>query len=306
MKSPQALDGAISVDVVIRTLCVADRRQALLHALDTVAAQADIATRAIVVVNGQRFDAALRDEIAARQDVLLVQLDTASVIEAGLAGRDHVEAPLFTFLDDDDELIPNTLAEPAYWLTGHPACDVAVCNLYRESDGQRVLANSDMRVHCANPLLTLMSGCWLCPGAAVFRTCSIERELFNFSRPFMEWTTLAFRLLAENKTLHFMEPATVVYKDTAGSLSKGSIHQENALLALAEIMAHPICDPRTRSLARYKYANTLHVLAMQYWEQRAHVKAWNRHLRSLKNGGLTRYALFTRKLLLPKRSITNS
>ncbi|MES1925718.1 glycosyltransferase [Salinisphaera sp. T31B1] len=300
--STGSIPGRKRVDVIIRTLCEADRRDALLRALQTIGDQRGVSTRAIVVVNGSRFDITLRDEIAARSDVCLVQLEQASLIAAGLSGWDHVDAPYFTFLDDDDELIPDSLASPAGWLDAHPRCDVAVCNIYHERAGRRVLASPDMDVHHANPLLTLMSGCWLHPGAALFRSAAIERSLFDFQRPFMEWTTLAFRLVAQEKRLHFMQQPTVVYNDTQGSLSKGPEHQEHALLALAEIMAHPACDAQTYRRARYKYANTLHVLAMAYWQQGEYRKAWSRHLRSLRNGGLRRYALFTRKLVRPARS----
>ena len=106
-----------SLDVIVRTLADAQRSGLLFRALDSIQSRSGVTARPIVVVNGQRFDAATLAALKSRPGILLHQEQQASAGLALVAGRKLVTAPFFSYLDDD-ELIAGSLKRadrPASW-----------------------------------------------------------------------------------------------------------------------------------------------------------------------------------------------
>lgn len=286
------------IDVIIRTLAEKSRRAGLERALESIVAQAGVRARPLIVVNGQRYDDDVVAWLKTIPGAVYAYLPEGSLNGARLHGRAMVTAPFFTFLDDDDEFVTDSLAHPARWMLDHPDCDAAITAVHLVS-GDGVVEHDETdrsRVRRA-PVRALLDACWLHPGSGLFRTDKIGVDLLDLGRDYMEWTHLAFRLVVEDRRLHFMDVPTVLYNDTAGSMSKNLRHQENAVEVMTEIMTHPALDRATRRAARRKHAAVLHHLAAGYAREGAYARAWNRHLRSLRSGGWTRYLLFTRKLL---------
>jgi hypothetical protein len=217
-------------------------------------------------------------------------------------GRSLATAPYFAFLDDDDELIADSLLEPLQWLAGHPDCDVVVTNGYFvKADGStKELTHFATGTALRRPALWLMTDGWLAPGAFVCRTASLPSRMFSDRWCNMEWTRLAFELCAEKKNIHFMDVPTMCYHDTQHSLSKGTRHLEAQLELVTQVRRDHRFDRETRRAASRKRLRTLHHLAIRYQRGGSYFRAWRYHLGSLCPPYTFKYLLVSRKLILPK------
>ncbi len=292
---------SVTLDVIVRTRADAPRSKLLFRALDSIQDQNGIKARPIVVVNGQKFDASTLSVLEDRLGILLHRVEHASAGLALVAGRRLVTAPFFAYLDDDDELIADSLLRPLRWLESHPGCDALISNGHFVKDGGALseLIHITDHLRVGSPALSLMEDSWLQPGAFIFRTETIPLSMMDSGWSHMEWTHLAFELCAEHKRLHFMDIKTVRYYDTTGSLSKRRQHQEAALDLLRLVSHDARLDYEARRQAHRKYLRTLHTLAMAYWDRGQYMRAWRCHLGSLRLPYTFKYLLFSRKLIWP-------
>ena len=290
---------SLSVDVIVRTLADPARSKLLFRALDSIQNQDGVKARPIVVVNGQLFDKAILEALKNRPGILVHQEKQASMRVARAAGRNLVTATFFSYLDDDDELIAGSLAGPMEWLESHPECDVLINNGYFIKAGGALIESTHIATHVSDPAMGLLKECWLSPGASLFRTASISAHTLNAKWSHLEWTHLAFDLCAQRKRLHFIDTATVRYNDTPHSMSKQVQHHEAALDLLRLVRSDIRLDKEVRRQADRKYLRVLHNLAMTDWERGEYLRAWRRHLGSMRPPHTFKYLLFSRKLLWP-------
>lgn len=291
------------LDVIVRTLADVFRTESLFRALDSIQGQNGIEARPIVVVNGDSFDVAALSALRQRSGIILHQEQKASAALALIAGHRLVQAPCFSFLDDDDELIAGSLAEPTKWLEEHHDCDVLINNGYFVKKGGARVESSHLAGCSDHPALSLLNECWLSPGASIFRTETFSPEMLSADWNNQEWTRLAFELCAHGKRLHFMDVPTVLYHDTRGSLSKQIRHHEAELDLLQSIRRDRRLDDEVRREAGRKYLRVMHDMAMRCWRQGIYGRAWLYHLASLRPPNTLRYLLSSRKLLWPSRKL---
>lgn len=291
----------LEIDVVVRTLADEFRSKMLFRALDSIQDQSGIRARPIVIVNGQRFDGATLEALKSRPGILFHQEQEASAGRALAAGRRLVNAPYFSFLDDDDELIADSLLKPVRWLEDNPVCDVLINNGFYAKEGGVLMESTHLADHVNNPALSLMKEAWLSPGACVFRTERIPLAMMNKNWSHLEWTRIAFELCAERKRLHFMDVPTVIYHELPGSMSKQMEHREAPLSWLNLIRRDDRVESEVRREADRKYLRTHHSLAMEYWALGRYGRAWRCHLVSLRPPLTLKYLLFSRKLLWPSK-----
>lgn len=298
----EATSGGPQVDVIVRTILSKTRERAILRAIDSIHACAQ--ARPIVLVDGNGYDEHLLDTLRQRPEVLLhfQPESTPGRGRAIAAGRQLVTAPYFMYLDDDDELLPAGMAQVAEHAASNHDWDVLITNGYFSANGKRTPMYLDLGVHAAHPLRSLMSECWLFPGASVFRTESVSAAFLDTDRDHHEWTYLAFLLTIDKKRIGFLDVPTIVYNDTPISASKLFRHEEEQISLLEEMKADARVDALTRAIIERKYRNTLHVLARHYWQRGVRGKAWSYHLRSMRPPFTFKYLLFSRKLLLPARA----
>jgi glycosyltransferase involved in cell wall biosynthesis len=289
------------IDVIMRTLADKARERNITRALDGIQSLSSVDARPVVVVNGDRYHPPLLQALRARSGMIVHYLSEASAVRARTEGRRLVTAPWFMFLDDDDELIASGMAQLAEHIVNHVDWDVLITNGYFSADGERRPMYLDLNIIAAHPLRSLVAEGWLCPGASVFRTASIDVDLLDVQHFHQEWTHIAFRLVMAKKRINFLDVPTGIYYDTEGSASKSHRHQEEAVRLLEEMMADPEVDPETLTVMKRKYRNMLHILAVQHW-RRGHLRqAWRYHLRSMRWPFTFKYLLFSRKLLVPRR-----
>lgn len=289
------------LDVVIRTQAEATRSKLLFRALDSIQDQRGVTARPIVVVNGNTFDAATVDELRRRRGIVLHQESIASIGIAGVAGRRLVTAPYFTYLDDDDELIPGSLLTPLQFISDHAECDVLISNGYlvRQDGTTTELNHIRDHIKLGNPALSLLQDSWLMQGAFICRTASVPLEMLGAEPNSMEWTQLAFELCARHKRLSFMDIPTTRYYDRAGSLSKQTRYRKGELDLLKRVGRDNRLGHDVRLAARRKYVRALHNLVSAYLNDRKYGSAWRCHVQSLRPPYTFRYLLFSRKLLFP-------
>src|SRR5882672_2521556 len=91
------------------TLASPERISGLIRAIDSVVSQQGARGIPLVIVNGPFATAEVRQHLAQRRDICVVTLEEASLPLALKTGRAAVDAPYFTVLDDDDELLPGAL-----------------------------------------------------------------------------------------------------------------------------------------------------------------------------------------------------
>lgn len=288
------------VDVVVRTLADARRADGLFRALDSIQDQRGVAARPVVIVNGGQSDPATVAALQRRPGIVLGRVEQASLRLARAAGRDLVSAPFFAYLDDDDELVADSLQAPLAWLGDHADCDVVVSTGHFVGRDGALSGFTRIADHLTGkPALGLLEDGWLVPGAFVCRTQTIPADMLRGPWDNMEWTHLAFELCARRKRLHFMDVPTMRYHDTPGSLSKRVRHQEAQRELMAMVRRDPRLDAEVRRAAHRKYVRTLHDLSMKYWAHGQYRRAWRCHLGSLRPPYTFKYMLYSRKLLWP-------
>ena len=117
-----------SVSVIIRTKAASERCGLLPRAVESVLAQERVAARCLIVVNNDAYDRALVDSLKLDERVACIILPYPDKSRATLMGRENVRTEFFSFLDDDDELLPDALAMRTQFLREHPEIDCVATN----------------------------------------------------------------------------------------------------------------------------------------------------------------------------------
>lgn len=294
------------IDVIIPTLCDARRGPLLLRAIDSVVSQDGVAAMPVVVVNGARLDPVLLAQLEARDDLRLIRIAEPDLFRARRAGFEALRTAFFATLDDDDVFLPGALAKRLAILRADPRVDWVVSNgLLATPDGESPFI-ADIAAARRDPYGTLLDYCWLCTGGNLFRTAAFAADMFDAVRS-MDVTYIAFRLLAEGKTVAFLDEPTFRYFCHPDSTSKQDFYNLPAAAALRAMMRLPVPRSVRRGLAG-KYRRAMHDVASYHLREGRLPEAWVAHLRSMAGPReLLRYAAFTRKLLvLPARARTAS
>jgi glycosyltransferase involved in cell wall biosynthesis len=285
------------VDVLIVTLGLAGRAASIRRAIETTLSQQRVRASLVIVVNGKRFDPALYDELKRTANIRVVYQEEPSIFVARRCARDHVTAPFFGFLDDDDQLLPGALRARVDALLGDPSAAAVVANGYLANGRREMPMLDDVARTRANPLRDLMRGNWLATASAMFRTASIPADFFSVDIRSIDMTYVAFRLARERNVV-FLDAPTYrkTYSDDSISLSDNWALEAPA--TLQKLLAFDMPASIRRSLRR-KYACAEHD-ASDILRGRGQLRlAWRCHLRSLADPwGFFAFGLSTRHLLV--------
>ena len=285
-----------TVTVIIPTLAEAARKDSLLRAIDCILTQEGVKALPLVVINGNRFDAQLRADLEARDDIVTCYREEGSLPKAQAFGVSRVQTPFFAFLDDDDLYTPDALAHRLEEIEKHNA-DLVVTNIEYDTAGVRSPLAEDLTSYARDPLASVFELAWLCSINGLFRAESIGAEHFQDNFEWMEWTSLAIRL-AETKRVAFSNKVTAIYFDMPDSASKKVEH----LLAMSRLMASldkSRFPRRTQRLIDRKYVGGLHAASKVFLARGEWGKAWKCHLACFAKPAGWRYLSYTRKLFSP-------
>ena len=284
------------VSVIIPTLGYAQRAVLTRRAVDSVLSQDRVRAVPIVVVNGAMADPELVRELRANGRVRVEHLAEADLPGALRRGRELVDTPFFTELDDDDLLLPCALAHRVEMLERAPESDAVITNGIVLRDGRSRIHNRDIAAIARDPWPAMLHRNWLLPGSWLCRNTTTSARLFEGMPKYLECTFLAMKLLAGYRPM-FSQRATVVWNvdsfHTTSDITQRVLGQADAVRQLLQLQLPPFA----RRAFELRVAAALHSSAQQLLDA-GHVRdAWRWHLQSLVAPGGWRYATFTRHLV---------
>jgi len=284
-----------TVSVIIPTTCEQRRAGSLKRAIASASTQENVRVNVIIVVNGNRFDPVLFETLKKNKDLKVLYQSQGSAPLAQRLGRSSVETAFFSFLDDDDEYLPNALQSRFKPFLTDNEIDFVASNGFRMVEGIDHIAMTHVDAIREDPLLALCEENWLASCGGLFRSSSVTPEYFHDPAPFLEWTYLAYRLTTSLKMV-FVDIQTFRIHDSTFSLSKSNAYRHAEAGVLKRILALNI-PPRVQTLLLRKIGKAYHALSSHYAAIGGMRLAWRYHLMSLAFPGRWNYILYSRRLL---------
>lgn len=288
------------VSIIIPTTCDVRKEKELCRAIDSVLSQDFHGLEVIVVANGPNVDLSILSPFSGDSRLRIIHQEEGSLVKALQLGRNSAFSQFFCFLDDDDELLPASVAHRYQTLMDHPEVDAAIINGVRHSeDGEQLYFRYNET--SKDPLLTLMSYNWLASCGGMFRSATIDSNYFT--QQWYEWTYVAFLLCSKNKVKFIDKNGFVVHADTPGSLSKSSAYKESYpgfLLKLIKMNT----QNRISNVLKKRLVSAYHSHSAHCLRNGRYFESWVYHLKSLAAPTGWQYIFFTRKLLFPFRKRT--
>jgi glycosyltransferase involved in cell wall biosynthesis len=250
----------------------------------------------IVVANGERVSSTTMEWLAARPDTRVIRLRSGSHPLARRVGAEMADSEFLGFLDDDDELMPNTLARKLAHFRDHPEVDVLVTDGWRVNGSAVTKIMPPPEARSTDLVETMMRAGWgAC--ALTLRMQRIDLSAFDAELRHLEWTLTTLTLARHYRFGFLDEPTYRYYDDTPGSLSKSSAHN----LAAPEVwrrLSESYAGTRYAYLVRRRYAIECHNASREYLRRGSLHKAWRFHAESLMAPGGLALLPFSAKLLL--------
>jgi glycosyltransferase involved in cell wall biosynthesis len=292
-----------TVSVIIPTMCEASRSVLIHRAIESVLTQSGVIVEILIIINGNRYDQQLAATLKTNSRLNLIWLDVANVSTARYKGVCHAQGEYFCFLDDDDEFLPGALQGRVSLFTGHNDVDIVVTNGFEHRSG---IDSPLVTLDSSNEIMKDLGGSflrtnWFSSPAALFKSKTIDSELFNFNYKYFEWTYLFFLLLSKDKRFHYDEMLSFrKYEDNPLSVSKSLEYATDYPVFLQSLKMMPL-DPIIKSKINDKYVTALNTRSNFELNQGLLLRAWISHFRCLANGGW-QYLPYTRHLIFNKPS----
>jgi glycosyltransferase involved in cell wall biosynthesis len=282
--------------VVIASLCDEARSELLRRACGSVRAMAGGHDYSIIVVaNGPRVSSKVLDWLATKPDVRVIRLRSGSHPLARRVGAEMADSEFLAFLDDDDELLPNTLAPKIEYFRQHPEVDVLVTDGLRVNGSTVTKIFPPPEVRCQDLVETLMRAGWgAC--ALTLRAQKIDLAAFDAEFRHMEWTLTTLELARHYRFGFLDEPTYRYYEHALDSLSKSAEHS----LAVPEVwrrLSKGYAGTRYDAVVRRRYGAECHHASREYARQGRMRDAWRLHAESLTAHGGLALVPFSAKLL---------
>lgn len=289
------LSGIPLLTVIIPTTAQTSRKAYLLRALGSTQQQTGCQVRIVVVVNGESFDSELLAQMASVPNVVVEQISTPSLPGALAHGRSCVDTKYFCFLDDDDELLPNTLGMRIDVMEHDANLDVLVTNGFNIIDGVEMHRLPPALPQGTGLLHSLIRQNWLASCGGIYRSDRIPVQYFANLIPCYEWTTVALRLALE-RNICFLDVMSYRVHDTPGSLSKSDEFIVGSVRIVKEMLGMPLPSD-VHDAVRRQLAPAMHSVSDHFRRRRVWREAWRYHLNSLLHRGGLRYLTYTRHLI---------
>jgi len=286
------------ITVIIATTAEKKRESQLYRAIESVLSQTNCCFELLLIINGERFDGELKQRLEKDSRFICSYKKEGSYPKAAIYARSIIKTPYFCFLDDDDELLNNSLALKLEEFKLFPDTDVVVGNGFKNMYQRNTLeCHPNILCYQDNPLEQLLepNGNWLASCAALFKTQSIGQVYFDDYSDYSEWTYLAFKL-ALNTKIRFIKKYCHRINMQNDSLS----HTKDYLLGIYslqyKILELPLPE-YVRKKVLYRIMDIEHSISEYFLVKRDIKKAWFYHLKSISTiEGFLKYFLFTRKL----------
>lgn len=303
MKSRCAIDPyqEIAASIIIPTTCEVSRADFLARAIASIKSQEldEGELEIIVVCNGKKQDDNLLRTLESDPYLRILKLQEGNVSKARHFGVTNARGEFFCFLDDDDELLANSIKTRLKIIKSDPICDVVVSNGFTHAHGNdKPLVSSDFAAEInENLYLSFLSQNWFSSSAPLFRANTIEPPIFDFSLKYFEWTYLFFLLMALHKNIKYDNRITYRRNEdnplSASKTQEYSFAYPDFLLKMKELNI----PPNIKRIIHQKYLTALNTQSNTHLQKNEIIKAWTLHLSCLFKGGW-RYFPYTRFLIL--------
>lgn len=249
-----------------------------------------------MVVNGHRYDPNLVARLERTPGLCCHRIDSPGVSNARLEGRRLVETPYFAFLDDDDELLPDAL-RLRLAVFAETGADVVVTNGYKDAGGSRQYLFQMFDQYPDNPAQALLEENWLDGPGGLYRTDSVETELFKNLPNYLEWTLLGYLLCKHHRVSRINVPTFIRHIGASNQVSQSYEYYKRVPIVL-QMMENMNIHPELHGRLRRKQAAALHEISVRALEQGDKAAAWKYHLHSLAIGDGLKYLPYTRHIVL--------
>lgn len=287
-----------SVSVVIPTMAAKERELPLRRAIQSIRRSTTATVKIIVVVNGARADPEICKWLSTQPDVQYERLPTPSLPLAVCRGRELVQTPFFSFLDDDDEYLCGGTDLKLAALSSHSDADLVISSGFRHYEGNDEPIMAPLDHVPSAPLKSLFQYNWLCSCNALFRSDSFLPEFFAEPHPYAEWTWLAYKLALMGKKLASINQATFRINNTPDSLSKSDSYFD-AYQSLYRRMLALMPPADIARLIRIRMSADWHDQSVRALLRGERLQAINLHLKSLMLPSGLQYLPYTRRLMPP-------
>ena len=285
-----------AVSVIVPTQARRERAEPLKAALRSILEQEGVHAVPVVVVNGPDPDAALVDELGADPRLELLRTPQPSLAGALHLGVQAASTPWVSTLDDDDLLLPRSLAMRVERLEDDPNLDVVVGNGLRREHGVDVPHWTNVDAIRRDPLRAMYDKNWLLPGAWLARRERVDPAPIADAPYAAECTFIGLYLALHYKT-HFLDEPVVIWRcDTPASMSKSREYVIQQGQAMTRILELDLPDDIRRAYKRRR-TRAYHARSDLHRSEGDLAAAWYWHLRTLPEPGGWRHLLFGRRLL---------
>jgi hypothetical protein len=230
--------GPPKITIIIPTSCTAKRGESLRRAITSIQEAGTGVAGIMIAANGPHIAPELAAELSQRQDLQFVRFEEGSSPKTLSLAVPLVNTDYFGFLDDDDELLPNSLHLRLAALQSQPDADIVLSNGYLCKRGEDTPYLQHLDQVLINPLATFFLENWLPSCGALFRRSGVDLNYFQNYHPYAEWSWLAFRLALDQKRFCVLDELTFrVYADTPSSLSKSSEYRQSYISLFQKMLA---------------------------------------------------------------------
>ena len=286
------------ITIIIPTSCTAKRAESLRRAITSIQEAGTGVVGIMIAANGPHIAPELAAELSERQDLQFVRFEEGSSPKTLSLAVPLVNTDYFGFLDDDDELLPNSLHQRLAALQSQPDADIVLSNGYLCKRGEDTLYLQHLGQVPNNPLATFFLENWLPSCGALFRRASVGVSYFQNYHPYAEWSWLAFRLALDHKRFCILdEPTFRVYADTPSSLSKSSEYRQS-YISLYQKMLAMHTPPAIRRAIQKRLSQARHDVSNLLLAEGKIGDSFRHHLLSLRHPSGWRFLPYTRHIIV--------
>jgi hypothetical protein len=286
------------ITIIISTSCTAKRADSLRRAIASIQEAGAGVAGIMIAANGSYIAPELAAELSQRQDLHFIRFEEGSYPKTLSLAVPLVNTDYFGFLDDDDELLPNSLHQRLAALQSQPDTDIVLSNGYLCKRGEDTLYLQYLDQVPNNPLATFFLENWLPSCGALFRRAGVDLSYFQNYHPYAEWSWLAFRLALDQKRFCVLdEPTFRVYADTPSSLSKSSEYRRS-YISLYQKMLAMHTPPAIRGAIQKRLSQAHHDVSNLLLVEGKIGNSVRHHLLSLRHPSGWRFLPYTRHIIV--------
>lgn len=298
LRSGISANATATATVVVRSAGESARCDLFKRALKSIHNQGGAIVDTIVVFNGANVDRSLVRWARRQVRTRCIVLDGPDKAAATYVGRALVRTEFFTYLDDDDELLPGAIAYRVRRMREDPSLDcVATNGHYITPDGVHPVFDAThvyREIGLSESILRAKN--WLSSCGGLFRTSAVKSAYFKDLPRHREWTVIAYRLACDLNCTFDDEPTYRIYS-TENSQSKRDTYIDASIESLEHMLRYAK-DRKHAGKLRRRQSDAHRAICSYYRMRRDFGRAWRSFWRALAGSGGWRHLPYGVLLLM--------